>query len=542
LLCSSCDIKQQKNENPSTNIFYEKAFNFRESKKTDSAFKYFNKAKDVFLVNRDSLGVAKCFANMAYISNLNNDYFGGQDLSLQALKYFNTKIDSQYVQIKTNYNILGEATYQLKDYANAIKFYDFAIKFSKNPVHTSMYLNNKAKVYQEIREFGKALKIFQQALKGLNQNSKEYAMTITNIALTKWLQDINYNAVPSYIIALHIREKENDLLGQNSSHIHLAEYYIKNRPDSALFYAKKAYQISKKINSANDQLYALQLLINLSEPAITKRYFENYKLLDDSVKQANNTNKNQFALIRYESEKSKADNLVLQQEKIEREIMLFGAALLILIGSVAGIFWYKKRKQKLELQAQNAIQESRLKTSKKVHDVVANGLYRVMTEIENQDVVDKENVLDKIEVLYEKSRDISYEETTSHEEEFHEKIADLIKSFATENTKILLVGNTADLWLQVNAIAKFEIEHVLQELMVNMKKHSQANNVVFRFEQEEELINIYYIDNGIGMPKGLNFKNGLTNTGNRIESINGTITFDHKVEKGLRIQISFPLA
>nr|GFD55410.1 hypothetical protein [Tanacetum cinerariifolium] len=61
----------------------------------------------------------------------------------------------------------------------------------------------------------------------------------------------------------------------------------------------------------------------------------------------------------------------------------------------------------MELEAQNALRNSQLNTSKRVHDVVANGLYRVMTEIENQADMDRENVLDKIEALYEKSRDIS---------------------------------------------------------------------------------------------------------------------------------------
>ena len=41
--------------------------------------------------------------------------------------------------------------------------------------------------------------------------------------------------------------------------------------------------------------------------------------------------------------------------------------------------------------------------------------------------------------------------------------------------------------------------------------------------------------------KQLKFKNGLTNTGNRINAINGTITFDTKIEKGLKIDIAFPI-
>jgi hypothetical protein len=38
------------------------------------------------------------------------------------------------------------------------------------------------------------------------------------------------------------------------------------------------------------------------------------------------------------------------------------------------------------------------------------------------------------------------------------------------------------------------------------------------------------------------FKNGLTNTGNRIAAIGGEITFETQAEQGLKIHIHFPIA
>ena len=84
--------------------------------------------------------------------------------------------------------------------------------------------------------------------------------------------------------------------------------------------------------------------------------------------------------------------------------------------------------------------------------------------------------------------------------------------------------------------------HILQELMVNMKKHSHASNVAVRFEEKNNHIYIHYTDDGIGMSEGTQHNNGLRNTGNRIASINGAIIFDLKVEKGLKIQVSFPFS
>jgi signal transduction histidine kinase len=194
------------------------------------------------------------------------------------------------------------------------------------------------------------------------------------------------------------------------------------------------------------------------------------------------------------------------------------------------------------LEAKTVIQENRLKLSKKVHDVVANGLYRVMSEIENQDDLDKDGVLDKIEVLYDKSRDISYEDNPVVEPNFKDKVNALLTSFSSQSTRVSLVGNEEALWNQVSPKAINDIEHVLQELMVNMKKHSNAANVVVKFEQVGNFVNIYYIDDGIGIKGELNFNNGLTSTGNRIAGIGGTITFDRTTDKGLKIHITFPIS
>jgi signal transduction histidine kinase len=232
----------------------------------------------------------------------------------------------------------------------------------------------------------------------------------------------------------------------------------------------------------------------------------------------------------------------MSNQIIKQQIIL-GVILFVFIGgAVLAVIWYRKRKRRLELEASYAIRESQLKTSKKVHDVVANGLYRMMTEIDNQDDIDKARLLDKIEDMYEKSRDISYEQPQLPARNFPERLGVLLKAFATERTKVVLVGNKNELWNIVSTPVQYEIEHVLQELMINMKKHSQAENVAVRFERKDKQIHIYYTDDGVGFPKEVQYKNGLRSTGNRINHIQGSINFETNPEKGLRILISFPVS
>jgi signal transduction histidine kinase len=508
-------------------------------KNNDSAFYYFTK---VTTSPKDSLQVAMAYNYMAVIQADAGDYFGGQESLISSLKFLNERKKSDFSCISSNYNELGLNSLSLKRYDIAINYYDLAIKFSDNNAFKSMFLNNKALAYQKAGNYNASIKIYSDIISKNVKSKKEYARLLSNIAKTKWLQNPRYNAAPEFLKALNIRIVEKDQWGQNASYSHLADYYEKKNPDSALIYAQKMYLIAKKLISPDDRLEALQKLIKLSPLTATKQYFEFYENLSDSLQTVRNTAKNQFALIRYETEKSKADNLVLQKDNTAKKyqiiILIFGILVIVIVGTL----WFKKRKQRLELKAENKIRESQLRTSKKVHDVVANGLYRVMTEIENQEDIDKDHVLDKIEDLYEKSRDISYDKPEAAAQHFHEKISALLTSFATDDTKMLIAGNTPELWQKVNAGAQYEVEHVLQELMVNMKKHSSASNVAVRFENQQDQIIIYYTDNGVGMQADTPHNNGLRNTGNRINSINGAINFDATIEKGLKIQISFPVS
>ncbi|MCJ8152945.1 tetratricopeptide repeat protein [Chryseobacterium sp. SSA4.19] len=537
LFILSCS-QNQKPKEVTENLFYNKAWEFKDKGDTDKALINFYKAKDLFLAHRDSIGAGKSLINIGIILTEKGDYFGAQETSLDATNYFDKRSPSNYEFIKSNYNNLGIASYNLKDYDNALKFYNLAIKFSNNILDTRIYLNNKARTLQDIKDYDGALKIYNQIFKNISKNEAEYARTLTNLAKTKWLKNSTYNPVPELKKSLEIRLRGNDLWGQNSSYAHLADYYIsKNQLDSALFFANKRYLISKRLKSPDDQLEALQKLVITENPQNSKRDFILYQKLNDSIYISRSKAKNQFALIRFDVEKMKSKNAENEINILYRNIGI-GALSLFIIG---GIFWYKKRKKRLEQEKELEVKNTQLKMSKKVHDVVANGIYQVMTKIENQEYFDRDKALDELEYVYEKSRDLSYEKA-GEEKEFSEKISELIGSFKNERVNTYVAGNEKEIWKEINPAAQEEVYQIVRELLVNMKKHSQADRVVFRFERENNTISIFYADTGIGISGDVMYKNGLSSTVSRIESINGKIIFDTATEKGLKITISFPVS
>ena len=551
LLSLSCTSEVPPEVVPDGYPYYAQAFDYLENGKPDSAFFVFDMAKDIFIEAQDSLNAANCLIQMAITLHEQGDHFGAQETGLSALEYLDAKNPAHYAYISSNFNNLGNATSQLKDFERAIAFYDSAIQYSGDSSEVSIYLNNKAIAFFDSGRYGKALEIYERIIRQSHRDRREYARALTNYSNTRWRLDTAYDAAPHLLEALRIREEQDDYWGQNSSYAHLAEYYEQRRPDAALHYARKRYAVANKLRSAEDQIKALHRLIKLSPVDSVKGYFAVYRRLADSLQLARATAKNQFALIRYEVEKSKADNLRLQKENAEkayqiaRQRIWTGTAIAFALALfVGGTFWYRKREQRLALEAQHRIKAHKLQTSKKIHDVVANGLYRVMAEIENREEIDREGILDRLEGMYEQSRDISYEteEPAEPQQDDHELIAGLLKAFSTDSVKIIIAGNSPELWEGLPSSMTADIRHVLQELMVNMRKHSQATDVVVRFEKTSDRLQIVYSDNGIGLPESFTKGNGLTNTGSRIERLRGQLTFASEGGKGLKIEVVLPVS
>lgn len=543
----SCRNEHVQQPVQSADTYYKKGISYAESGKADSAYLAFEKAKEEYIQAGDSLGVASCLIRSSFLLSEQGDHFGAQETSLQTFSYLDTNNTEHWPHLAFNYNTLANATSLLKDFEKAIHFSDRAIQFSTDSVTLLRCLNNKAATLFDSRQYNAALDIFQQITFQTPQGTVDYARALTNLAKTKWRTDSSYDAGTDLKKALQIRQAHEDRWGQNSSYAHLTEYYEPRDKTKALLYAQKRYAIALQLHSADDQLNGLRKLIKLSPANQVQPYFDRYQTLQDSVQQARAAAKNQFAVIRYEVDKNKAENLMLQKDNavqaknivLQRSAII--AALALIIG---GVFYYKKRKQRLKLEAQDQIKASKLKTSRRVHDVVANGIYLVMAEIENKTEVDRDGILDRLEVMYNKSRNISYEAEEDYEaltQPYYEELSESIRSYATDTRRVITVGNDAETWQDVNPRMKEEIRHVLLECMVNMKKHSRADNVVVKFMRSSGHLAITYRDNGVGVNDATILGNGMQSMVSRINSLGGHIIFDSIKEKGLEIKIDIPI-
>lgn len=516
---------------------YRKGYNWL-SKNQDSAFFYFNRSATNAA---DKFQVALAYQNMAFIQVDAGDNYGAQEsltLSLKSLDEHNPKHRSY---LATDYNQLGMAFSNLNDHKRAINYYKIALEYTDEPQLRQYFLNNQGNSYKNLKAFDSAIRSYEAAMQITGRYGLSYARVITNLATTRWLLNPRYDPTPDLRRALAIRLRENDLSGQNSSYGHLSDYYTDKQPDSALWYAKKMLITANSLHNADDRLYALGKLIALTPTRESKGYFRQYQRIADSAQTKRNVAKNQFAVIRYEVEKAKSDNLELQKKNDERRDQLIGVISLSLSGAGMGIWLYRKRRERLKMEAERNIQESKLRLSQKVHDKVANGIYRAMSEVEHQPDMDRMRLLDQLERIYDVSRNIAHDEPELAID-FTERISTMLYAFKKPATRLAVTGNEADMWEKVSTEVKEQLSLVLQELMVNMSKHSQATRAHVNFSvATDDYLRIEYQDDGIGLGGQLKPGKGMSGTVSRIEALNGSISFGPGEVNGLHVSIRLPV-
>lgn len=508
--------------------------------KMDSAFLVYNR----YVANADdTLNKGMAYRYMGEMLLGAGDLSGAEENMAAAIHTLDPENEDHRAEIGYDYNVLGNINLDMLHYDSAISYYNKAIDISRGTNYMLEVMNGKATALQKMKQYSKAITIYDSIFMMKPKDPDLIARVMDNRAYTQWLQDPGYPVLTEFWSALKIRTDSQYHSGLNASYAHLSDYYTKAKPDSALWYATKMLEKARQNESPPDILEAMDKLIRLNKTSDLKGYwYASYKTLTDSFQLSKDTTRSRFAMIRYDFQKSKADNLVLQDENRNQRLWIYGVVFLAIL-TITGIsLGYIKRRNRIKQESENAIQESKLKTSRKVHDVVANGLYRIMNELEHGKTIEKEPLLDKIEVLYERSRDISYEDvspvnTADHSKQIHNSLM----VFNNEQTKLSVVGNDPAFWNRVTTAQKQELQLVLDEIMVNMKKHSQAKNAAISFKQENDRGLITYKDDGVGFPPGSGFGNGLNNTVNRIKSLKGDITFGKNGESGVLISISLPL-
>lgn len=532
LMLFSCNQGNQMNDNNSEDYdsHAQKAYDYWNKQKYDSAFYYFEKANRVASTKEQKV---YALYQLAEIQRVFCDFSGAEASATEAYKNNNTPKYFPHI-----YNTLGIVYQELYNYDEAIKYYNKCYNDKLSEVDKSIVKNNIAVVYLVKNDFKKAIEILSEIAHNnvLQKEAIYYARVLDNLGYAYYKTN-NGNALKYLNKALVLRDSLNNPRELTASYMHLSEYYQNSNSRLSFDYAQKAYKVAQSVKSPDDRLEALKYMISSSKPTEIKALALQQITLSDSLKKARQTAKNQFAKIKYDSQKAQEEK---EHYKRQKEWTLV-VGMFVVLALIVLIILIRKRNQK---RLQTSVQDTENRIAKKIHDELANDVFKTMTFAETQDLENpekKEVLLENLDAIYGKARDISRSNSAiPTDERFEAILQDLINSFNSETVNVILKNSPPLDWNKVNPSAKNAIYRVLQELMVNMKKHSDANLVLLAFSSSSKGIEIKYSDNGKGIASNDFTKKGLQNAENRILALNGTLTFDNETDKGFKVIIQIP--
>jgi signal transduction histidine kinase len=520
----------------------------------NKAFYQFNNSKALYETLKDSANISYILLQMATIQQINGDYYGSKETMTEALPYA-IKNKQYTANINTR---LGVADKELSLYDDAIFYYKKALNDYQDPLDKHAPIQNIAAVYMQQKKYDQAIPLLDSLLTSLSSKKlKEKAtpndrsILLDNLGYAYFKKGIEEKGSRLMIEGLKIRIESKDIYGSIESYLHLADYYSKKDIQKSDENALAAYNIATKLNSIDERLEALQILISNDNSSNTTNYVQRYFTLNDSIIKVRNNFKNKFAKIKYDSKKEKDENEKLRLEKAENQLSLDRAKYMRIVFVIVFFFlvvliailirYYKNKNKSIELKTSY---DTETRIAKKIHDELANDVFQVIAFAESQPLSTentKENLLQKLDDIYGRVRGISRENNSIDTGvNFTHSIKEMLSAYNTRERNIMVTNLEQINWEVIDEMKKITISRILQELMVNMKKHSEANLVVIKFDSDLKSIFINYTDNGKGCEKNTIIKNGLQNMANRILAVNGSIDIDTEPNKGFKVKIAMP--
>lgn len=518
-------------------------------KQNTTALRYFNKSNIQFKNCKDSSNVVYSLLMMSEILKERSDYYDMEAVNTEALKFISPSDKNLKINYTCVYNNLGIALKETFDYQKSLHYYKKARQYVVDDFSMMTLENNIASIYILSNRPQKALAILLplEQRESKSKNSKIQSRISSNIGLA-YLKLNDPRSIGYFTKVLTVREAENDTYGLIDSYAHLANYHKRKSNTVALAkkYALKSYELATKIDVTEEQLNALELLATTSFGSASRHYLESYFNLNDSIATVKQKNKNQFAKIKYDFSSQMEQNQKLKTQEVEKNLKIATSQnqiLLLIILGVIGIgstisrLNYLKQKSKKEILQEGYNTETRI--SKQLHDELANDVYHVMAFAETQPLDDgnnKETLLHNLDTIYKRTRNISIENSSIDTgDNFGNHLKEMMVNFSSNEVNILIKGMDSIPFSILEDHKKITVYRVLQELLVNMKKHSQCSIVVLSFQKTGSKIQIDYSDNGTGTALDkIVLKNGLLNMDSRIAAINGKLTFDTVSGKGFK--------
>lgn len=519
--------------------------------KLDSAFLYYTKAEKLYrLTISDSLNWARMISYKAGIL---------YNMGISAESEVQTVRALDILNKLNNTRLIYEATLRMALNLKELKEYDEALKYyNKIPLlldqlgkegHASdrlqrswlSYYNNLGNFYIETKDYIRAKEYLDKALSQeyVEKYPKLHAMLLNNFAKNNIYSSNNKQIIDSLLnTSLRIREEIDHKQGIIGSKIVIGEYLLTQKDTlKAVRNFNEAYVLSVKYHSNYDLLQSLELL-SVNDKKNQILYTEKYRKVKDSLYELEKATRNKFARIAYETDEIEEQNTVLSK----RNNYLLGGvmfvslfAILILISFRLKIknreLMYQQKEQnniqqiqELLLQQQTVTAQAKSREqdriAKDLHDGILNRLFTTrinLEELQIDNVLKKSQLIEELQKTESQIREVSHnlhQNLFKQQQDFSLVIENLVLGQKNTFGTVFNCSITKNIkWERFNIKEKTNIYLIIQELLQNVNKHSQAKKCfVFMLEKENSLI-VRVHDDGIG------FRNNQVKTGLGLNSI-----------------------
>lgn len=493
----------------------------------DTAITHYLKIAEILEDGGNPLHLGYLYSNIAQVVGQTKNEDKQLEYLQKSFKLLDENNDERF--IATIASNIGLAYHHRKDTVNAVKWSEKALKLSE----LSNDLMAKTQSYLTLS--------FSE--KDLNK-SEQYAEQ--SVQYADELKDKTHQARAYY--------KYAEVLDQL------------NKPEKALNYAEQAVNLAEEMGdniTLVDAAYtAANICYNLGQKEKSAYYYRTYATYKDAVSSAENAREINDINTKYETEK-KEKQIAEQELKIQKQqsdllLAILGGALLISV--LGGAIFYNKRKQQAKLkqiqqEKENGIlnsfilgeEQERGRISHELHDGVAAMIGAAKMSLESIPHLPQEKRMEqlaKVERILERShadiRHIAHNLLPTVLEK--EGLIQATKHFVSEINETRSVNITVT---DNNSKANEHSEQlqlmlfrIIQELVNNIIKHSQAQNAEIIFSKNQNNLQIEITDDGIGYDDTIDQGNqGLYSVAQRLKSIGGKFKISKRNKGGTKAKV-----
>lgn len=530
-------------------------------------------------------GIADSYNNIGIIYWHKGDYEKSVDYHLKALKIREEIGDKK--GIAYCYNNIGIIYMEHENFEKALVFFLKSLKILEivgEKKEIALAINNIGYIYWNQGLYEKALDNQLRSLKIHTEIGDKHGIAYSQncIGLIYFSQGNYEKALNSQLESLKIDEEMQDKQRIGNDYINIGSVYIKQgKLEKSNYYFNEALIISQKIGNKEGIKGAYFSLSELFDKRGDYKQAYNYHKLYSDIKDTllNKQSSKQIAEMnaKYDSEKKDKENMLLaqknriQQIEIEREKEKRYSQLIILVGSLTFavvvfilLYYRSKFKQKAMMEKEinsqqklrfkavmDAEEKERRRIAQELHDGLGQLLSTVKLNISaTENLIDEvhktpfNNSLSLIDTACDEVRTISHNLMPGVLIRLGllSSLRELVRKINA--SKQLTINFDANFDARIDELTEVAIYRIVQEVLNNIIKHSQAKNVSLALKKNGADFFMQIIDDGIGFDTSLIVKSegvGWKNIYSRSAMLNGTVDIISAPFEGMTVKIYFPI-